>query len=207
MIRLMILAAIGLVSCVNSQAGSMFTIDMEGIAPDGNQTVEQNASHQFGDFTLSMGYGHFVDSAHSLAGGRPSNGTDWFMSDWLEDDRGFDLTKTSGGSFSLLSFDATEWTSSFSPGTLLTVTGKLSSGAFVSQQFTTDSSPTQFETFVLNDSFLNVVSVHFEDEGNFTNAFEGKLGFDNIVVAPVPEPTSFAIIVVASGLLVTRRRR
>lgn len=185
---------------------------MEGFAPDAGSTLEEDSMRLVNGFVLAIPHGHFYDSGYA-SGGRPSNGTDWFMNDWPEFKRGFSIEREGGGLFSAHSFDATEWSSSFDTGTTITVTGQLASGGTVSQDFMTDGSVTQFETFDLT-GFSAITRLDFIDSGRFDGGgmhFEGALGYDNILlstVSAVPEPSSVAVIAfVALGLIARRLAR
>ncbi|MCS7468520.1 hypothetical protein NZK35_17850 [Stieleria sp. ICT_E10.1] len=192
-------------ACINVNAAEVVTVDMEGLAPEGGFTTDDDINQTFGIFSLIVPHGHFFDSAYAGGGGRPSNGTDWYMNDWPEEKPGFSIERTDGGQFTAISFDATEWSSGFDTQTQITVTGQLADGGTVVQQFTTDSVAATFETFTLDPSFTGLSRLDFLDEGHFAGHFEGVLGYDNIVLTAVPEPTMCPILGLMAVLTVGRR--
>ncbi len=174
-----------------SVSGATVTIDMEGIAPARRITDEVSSPIFKDGFQLSAEFGHFIDADWRDAGTiRAANGSDYYGNDTLGN---LTLTRSDGGPFSILRFDATDVyiDSNFIPNLVFEVTGALAGGGAVSTRFTTDRD-FAFETFEFDASWSNLSSVTFV--GNTHGAY------DNIVVsAPVPVPA--AVWLFGSGLI------
>jgi hypothetical protein len=204
--------AVGALVVILAAHASASVIDMEGIAPIAGQSTQQNATHAYGDFSLTVPYGHFFDSANPEIGpSRPDNGSDWLMNDWVPPFvPGLTIAKNDGGRFSAISFDATEWDPSFSSGTTIRATGHLFGGGTTTQQFSTDSSLLSFETFTLDGSFVDLVKLELMDSGRSPPPMheEGALAYDNIVLATVPEPgLGFVVLSALCAVSYTGRRK
>lgn len=88
--------AVACVAMLVATAGQVqaFIIDMEGIAPSGSITFENNANRTFGDFNVFVRHGHYWDSNEANVGStRPDNGTDFLLND---SGGGIDISKLSG---------------------------------------------------------------------------------------------------------------
>lgn len=133
------------------------------------------------------------------------------------------LTTSDGNPFSLLSIDlavlppgASDPAGLTDPGPFnVTFAGTRSNGSTVTSTFTINNTFLTLETFNFTD-FNDVVLVSWFQgpgfsPGNQIGPFDPTHQFDNIVVAPVPEPTSCMIFTVLTTTAITlvfpRRRR
>ncbi len=113
------------------------------------------------------------------------------------------LTQNSGGPFNLNRIDLANYLvqALIAGGDTVNFTGHVRGGGTVTQSFTLAASDA-LQTFAFNASFTNLTSVTFvqDDIGN---------QFDNIVVTPVPAPSSLAVFTGLAGIggLALRRRR
>ena len=128
------------------------------------------------------------------------------------------MTRADDGLFSLSSFDGTGSYAQFVSDRIpafINVVGKLASGATVNDTFEINKSfvgeNLQFTTY--NDvfkfsKFSNMKSVTFSAFGADVQTNNG-FTLDNIVATPVPEPESYAMMLVGVGLIgtVIRRRK
>ena len=180
-------------------------IDFEGVAPSGGVFADTQNTRTFGDFDVYVSLGWYIGSANPLIGEGtyPNNTTDWLMNDNAD---GVLVTKTDGGVFSAVSFDASEWlVTNFSGETAITVTGHLSGGGTVVQDFTTDTT-FSFETFNLNSSFTNLTQLRIADA---TPSPGTSMAWDNIVLTEIPEPSTVAmwsLFGLIGGVVAVRRR-
>ena len=181
-------------------ASAAIIIDMEGIAPSRGNSLENSSVHTFNGFDIFARHGHFWDSAERYVGNQyPDNGTDYFLDDNIP---GFQVTKVGGGTFSVRSFDASEFDSGFILQHQFTARGHQFGGGIISQTFSTDNI-FAFETFNLSASFINLTQFDLEHAG-------GLMAWDNIVIeAPVPEPSTYvmaAMSLLGLGLMSRRRK-
>jgi hypothetical protein len=168
-------------------------IAMEGIAPIGNESLENSSTRQLNGFNVFVHHGHYLDSANQAPGTTyPSNGTDWLLND---DPRGTTFTPIGGSTFSLQSFDATEYWEGFAGLSGISVTGNQLGGGVLTASFTTapraiDTLP-QFQTFNLDSTWVDLTSVTILQA-------QSKMALDNVRVnevstGAVPEPATLTI--------------
>ncbi len=170
------------------------TIDFESIASPNYQTL---SSYTEDGFTLTPGAG-----ATGLFGSYGSTDSNYTGSQALfhqDDGATITLTQVGGGAFNLSSIDVSEL---FKSGTTqavpLNFTGTKAGGGPVSAHFDLDGTFGN-QTLTFND-FTNLSSVTWVQESQFHQ-------FDNIVVAPVPEPaTVLGIAALGGGVLGLVRR-
>ena len=159
----------------------------------------------------------FVSFGSSFCGPQcPENNTNYLLDQdiWTA---GWSMSKSDGGSFSLLSFDGAEahlglpsiWAEN------ILVTGTLSGGGTVSATFALDflqdggGAGNDFQRFSLSSDFSDLVSVRFLGAGSGANWFS----VDNIEVGSadsnaVPEPASLALLGLGlAGLGAMRRKQ
>ncbi|TWT42599.1 PEP-CTERM motif protein [Thalassoglobus neptunius] len=146
----------------------------------------------------------------------PDNGSNRYLISH-SDDTVISMTQANGNPFSLLSFMGGEahigvlslWASD------IQVTGFLAGGGTVTETFALDGihdgagGLPDFQQFNLSGSFSNLTEVQFRGLGGNTSLF---YTLDNISVdtsvAPVPEPSSMALLGIGSiGLFLRRRRK
>ena len=191
-------------------------IDMEGIAPAGSFTNENNSNHVFNGFNLFVLYGHYVDSSNA------SVGTSWANdgSDYLIHDTETPLILTpaaGGGAFSIQSFDATFFqlidNGNVQRSHVIDVVGVPSGGGDnIVTQFTIDDL-ISFQTFIFGPEWTNLTAVLFVNS-SLGIIVGGRMGYDNIVVneaaiTPVPLPAALPLFAGGLGLIgwMARRRR
>jgi hypothetical protein len=105
------------------------------------------------------------------------------------------MTQSGGGDFSLSSFD---FGSKFSePAGGFSVVGSLLGGGTVTQLFNFDGDNTTFESFLLNASFTNLVSVNWLMVGGTQKLFN----IDNITTGPSAVPLPAAVWLFGPALL------
>jgi hypothetical protein len=171
------------------------TIDFESIASPNYQTL---SSYTEDGFTLTPGAG-----ATGLFGsyGSTQNQTNYTGSTALfhqDDGATITLTQVGGGAFNLSSIDVSELFNSGTQTVPLNFTGNKAGGGTVSAHFDLDGTFGN-QTLTFND-FTNLSSVTWTQESEFHQ-------FDNIVVAPVPEPaTVLGVAALGGGLLGLVRR-
>ncbi|MPY72128.1 MAG: PEP-CTERM sorting domain-containing protein [Alphaproteobacteria bacterium] len=197
-------ALIGAMLVAAAPAGAA-VIDMEGIAPAGSNSTENNSTQTFDGFNVFINHGHYWDSAQSGVGTfRPDNGTDFLLHDH---NTAVVVTKVGGGGFSIQSFDATFWDSSHNAsGTspIISVIGLLNGGGSIGTSFAIDNVHA-FETLMFGAGWDDVTQVSFVN-------VSGAMAYDNIVVdapaAAVPAPAALAAFGFGlAGMAALRRRR
>jgi hypothetical protein len=187
-----------------------FVIDFEGIAPAGGITSAHSVTVTVGGFVVHID-GHIVDSnaPDVLSGFFANNGTDWALEEFE-----FELTRSDGGPFSLLSLDVSEFANTpfIGLGNTLTLTGHLQGGGTIVANFVTDNT-FGFETIAPGSDWTNLVQLDLASNFDSLDRFM-VLGYDNINVVSlsVPEPTSQVLLLTGlAGLSVsrwaTKRRR
>jgi hypothetical protein len=181
------------------------TIDFENIPGTGYQ---QLASYTQNGFTLTPGAG-----STSLFG---SHGP--FMPDGTTPNPNYPgsralfhqdpnatitLSQVGGGPFRLTSIDVTELNPGTGQSVPLNFTGELAGGGTVTQAFTLDGT-FGFQTLTFPTTFTDLSLVRWTQESQFHQ-------FDNIVLVPVPEPSTVlgfaALCGGALGLIRRYRRR
>ena len=111
------------------------------------------------------------------------------------------LSQIGGGLFSLSSITLSTLAPGYTEeGTSVTFTGLLATGGSVMQSFNVADGAAQ--TFSFSPNFSNLSAVTWSNEANFHQ-------FDNITVAAVPEPETYAMLLAGLGLLgfLARRRQ
>lgn len=111
------------------------------------------------------------------------------------------MTKVGGGTFDVSALDAAVYWIGAPDGTI-ELTGALSGGGTVSASLNVGQG---WQSFALG-GFSNLVSLTFQDSvsGAFLQA--PGFGIDNINTAPVPEPESYALMLLGLGALLGVRR-
>lgn len=182
--RLLGLVVFAALFAVSPATGAPIVIEFEGVAPSGSDTVEDNATRFEDGFSMFIDHGHYRDSA-AMSPSRPSNGTDYLMND---NSLGVLFTFPGLGTFSALSFDASEWSSAAGGQNDLQAIGSVFGGGTVTQTFITDAT-FGFQTFVLDPSFTNLVRFRLIDTS-------GEMAWDNVAFAAtaVPEPASLVLL-------------
>ena len=109
------------------------------------------------------------------------------------------LSQIGGGLFSLSSITLSTLAPGYTEeGTSVTVTGLLATGGSVMQSFNVADGAAQ--TFSFSPNFSNLSAVTWSNEANFHQ-------FDNITVAAVPEPETYALMLSGLGLVAFAARR
>lgn len=186
-------------------ADATVLIDMEGRAPAGGLAdAEIPPPPEFNGFTITVSHGHFAASTHPSVGfDYADNGSDTFLHD---DARPLIVQMASGAPFTILSFDATEWSSQFAGGQPVLVKGVLSLGGTISTSFVTAPRsigvvPT-FQSFSFDASWVDLASVEFSN-------INAAMAYDNIAVTPaaaVPELCPIALWLGLTSLAAARTR-
>lgn len=103
------------------------------------------------------------------------------------------LSQIGGGLFSLSSITLSTLAPGYTEeGTSVTFTGLLATGGSVMQSFNVADGAAQ--TFSFSPNFSNLSAVTWSNEANFHQ-------FDNITVAAVPEPETYALMLSGLGLV------
>ena len=109
------------------------------------------------------------------------------------------LSQIGGGLFSLSSITLSPLAPGYTEeGTSVTFTGLLATGGSVMQSFNVADGAAQ--TFSFSPNFSNLSAVTWSNEANFHQ-------FDNITVAAVPEPETYALMLSGLGLVAFAARR
>jgi hypothetical protein len=204
--------AAALMVCSTAQAA---IIDFEdNVVPVGFNTVGDVISGGFlFDSPVDHAHLHISGDANVLT----ENGTNYYAADDFVGINPITMSLVGGGTFSLNSLDYAEFLQDNRVATSLTITGNLFGGGTVQQIVALDfirdglGGVNDFQTTVFDGSWANLVSVEFKGSGS-TNG-DDYFALDNIVVnqtAPVPEPTSMALLGIGAGITAVgaiRRRR
>lgn len=171
-------------------------IDFENLAASGD-VLSPTSGLSLGAYYMNqlgvVGGGIIVDSAHGWATGPnyAANGTDYFVN-YSGD--GFEIGRPPPGGFSLVSFDATDWTLQTPViAYKFTVTGFYVGGGEITVSFDSDANA-GFETFTLGAGWTNLQAVQFTDNAG------GNGAYDNIVVNGVPDTGSIASFLLAGAV-------
>lgn len=178
---------------LNAQA---VVVDFQSLAHDDDQVVDHGATYAEEGFLLTntateAGSGFSPSLATTGTSGYGYNGSTALFNDNWEGQTV--LTRTDGGWFNILSITLSEFYDIEPDSDPISVvfTGMLNSGATVTQTFTLDG-VFGAEVFAFDEIFSNLVSVSWLQTADYHQ-------FDDIRVAPVPEPS--AVLLFASGLL------
>jgi len=180
---------------LNAQAA---VIDFESLAHDDDQIVDNGATYTEDGFLLTNTATGGLSPSLATAGTNTfgySESTALFNDNWEGQTV---LTRTDGGWFNLYTIALSEFYDTDPISVVFT--GVLNSGATVMQTLTLDGA-FGTEVFTFDTSFSNLVSVSWFQTADYHQ-------FDDITVAPVPEPST--ILLFASGLLTVaaaRRKR
>jgi len=176
-----------LFACVLTMNAEAAVIDFESLAHNDDGVVEHGSSYEEDGFLLVNASVYPFATFGQQSGNVYSGSTALFN----DNDNGETiLTKADGGWFQLNSIALAELNptgDSFS----VTFTGWLHTGAAVTQTFSLDGLPGA-QTFVFDDDFTQLTSVHWLNAAAYHQ-------FDDIDVAPVPEPSTMLLF--AAGLL------
>ena len=200
-------ACLAVFSCGISSMSQALIIDFEDL-PAGS-CIDLGTSATSGGFTFSSGPGNNLFACDALANGGNTTRA-------LIDANGPALITMDlgGSSFGVAGFDAGSRSSDFTGGIgqtfqssiALLVTGFLTAGGTVSQQF--DFNGTDFESWSLSAAFGSLTSITFTGIGNQTFT-DPEFLIDNIVTsdvgAPIPVPPTVALL--GLGLLGLRLSR
>jgi PEP-CTERM motif len=153
----------------------------------------------------------------------PLNGSNYALApygDYNGTPSSLSMTKTGGGTFSFYGFDGSasfnfnQWGSGsahYIPNQI-DVVGVQSNGNHIAQSFLINKNSNaadtlSFTSYTANNSFNDLVSLSFSSSGSSQALYNG-FSVDNIQVAPVPEPETYALMGLGLlGLLATRRRK
>lgn len=187
-------------------------LDMEGVAPNGSISFENDNDRAMGDFNLHIPHGHFRDSASPHTGNNSGtrqfvgNGTDYLM---LDTDEPLTLTRLDRGSFAIQSFDSTFYFLNFNGDPnrnhVINVAGTRSGGGDLNASFTIDDLD-PFQTFTFDSVWADLTAVAFSF-GDNNEIADGNQAFDNIVViadseaGPGPAIDPKAVIALLNDIL------
>lgn len=202
--RIGTVVAVGALLSLATSAQAETVLDFEGIAPVRSLTTENGIRSMHG-FDVGMVHGHYMDAAYvSSVDGYVSNGTDYIFHDTSNY---LTVAKGDAGTFSIASFDATEWHSGYAGMQQITATGFLQGGGSVSTVFTTaarafNATPT-FQTFNFDGSWTNLTAVTFRQS---SYAVYDNIRLD-VAAAPVPLPAAAWGGMALFGLIGAKRLR
>lgn len=187
-------------------------IDFEGIAAPGTQTTDDGTNRVFSGFNVFTPHGHYQDSAFN-PGDRPTNGTDWLLHDHFDAtaNQPVVITVVGGGVFSLRSVDASEWENTFPLGQTLTITGHVQGGGTIIANLITDN-VFGFQPFSFGNAWTNLTQVDLIGSNAFpfgscsSATVCGSLGYDNVIVEAIPEPTTLSLLVIGLSVMIIRRK-
>lgn len=204
---LRVVLAAGGILLLGSASAQATVIDFDAVPSSGNPILTTLTTQ---GFVFTGEHFHTLDNKFA---GVVDNGT-IFLASEAENDLGRPITMApaTGGAFSLVSFDGAEV---FWSGVLhqyIIVTGTIAGGGTISTQFTLDGlgdglgGIDDFQSFVLGPGWGNLTSVTFD--GVLDTEARGGFSLDNIDVgAPIPEPTTLALLGAGLAGLAIRRRR
>ncbi len=195
--KLLLPALLGAVFASQSQA---MVIDFDAHPTDfGTPIIE--SGFQF-DFT-SAGWGVFGPGSGACCDVNYNGTTSLFADGDRDGQRAFVvMTKVGGGTFDVSALDAAVYWIGAPDGTI-ELTGALSGGGTVSASLNVGQG---WQSFALGGGFSNLVSLTFQD--SVSGAFLAAPGFgiDNVNTAPVPEPETYALMLLGLGALLGVRR-
>lgn len=193
--KTLLAAALAAASLGFAAQASAAVLDFESLAHDGEWTADAGYAHVEDGFLLSN-----LSSFSFTTWGTQSafyTGSTALMND---NDAGVtQLTQVGGGLFSLSSVTlATAFPYMTEDNVSITFLGTLGNGSTVSQTFSVADGAAQ--VFSFDSSFTNLASVSWANEAMYAQ-------FDNINVAAVPEPESYAMLLAGLGMIGAAMRR
>lgn len=194
-------------------------VTFDDVAGNNNAIITTATS---GGYTFTSTHFHVIDNTTQCGfGGCVSNGTNYAAEDAPTLAGPVTMTRASGGTFSLLSFDGAELFLSdasasaggFPNADRIRVEGYLAGGGSILADFILDGlkdgagGVNDFQTFAFDATWTNLASVVWY--GTTFAGSNASMAFDNINVVPgtVPEPST--VLLLSAGILAfaTRRRR
>ena len=177
-------------------AASPVVIGFDSLMQDNDQTIEIGNVYRDSGFEFSNLSNPF--SFASFGTQNPFfNGSTALFND--NTDGQTRLSQIGGGLFSLSSITLSTLAPGYTEeGTSVTFTGLLATGGSVMQSFNVADGAAQ--TFSFSPNFSNLSAVTWSNEANFHQ-------FDNITVAAVPEPETYALMLSGLGLVAFAARR
>lgn len=191
-------AALALVSLGCAAQASAAVLDFESLAHDA-EVANVGYSYEQDGFLVSNLNTNGSDFSSWGSSSAFFTGSTALMND---NDAGLtQLTQIGGGLFSLSSITLAVAAPGITDENVgVTFVGTLANGSSVSQTFSVADGAAQ--VFAFDSSFTNLASVRWTNDAMYHQ-------FDNINVAAVPEPESYAMLLAGLGLVgaVARRRR
>lgn len=178
---------------------SVAAVDFES-NPTNPATLPPGASIFSGGYTFFSTSNSAVVNGNVLAFG-VSNGTNMLVFDGVGT---LEVSRTDGGFFTLSSLDVGGWLGlPLINSARLSITGHTPSSSDV---WIDSSLPTTSFTHLSTPSFTNLLSLTMRITGNQST---GYAAIDNLVLAAVPEPETYALMLAGLGLLgfMARRRQ
>ncbi len=193
--KILLLIALGLGAQAAALNASAAVVDFESLYHDDDQVVDVGARYVEDGFQLDNA-GFFPFATYGAQIG-DFVGSTALIND--NDDGMTTLTRVGGGAFSLVSIDLAE----LFIGEVdysVTFTGTKADASVVTQSFVLDGA-FGAETFAFNSDFVGVTAVSWANTAGYHQ-------FDNINVAAVPEPETYALFLAGLGLvgMIARRR-